>query len=179
MDETEDNESDDSLPTVYMKRVVLSGATFWHSEQNFEQNNENENFDTGEAPESFYESPPESPPVPRSEENSDGDCIYSSDDGGPPPLIQAEAPPTQKEDKFALVGEMMGSQEVKVRIQPREGNNVPKLSLDLSLQAITFLLCPKQIHSILNLIKSLSDAAPAQPEFEKTIVFNSYLLENF
>ena len=51
---------------------------------------------------------------------------------------------------------MMGNQEIKIRIQPRDGGQSPKLSLDATFQAITFLVCPKQIHSILDLINSLS-----------------------
>ena len=129
LDETEDKDEDDGLPTVYLKKVLISGITFWHDQKS--------TFTTGPEAESFYESPPESP----------------GSSPPPPPIPQGEP-----DDTFALIGEVMGTQEVRVQIQPREGTQSPKLSLDATLQAVTFFLCPRQIHSILDLINSLSNS---------------------
>ena len=140
MDETEDKEADEGLPSIYLKKVSVSGVTFWHHQKD-ESSNFGTSFGTpGPEAESFYESPPESP------------SEYSPETPPPPTTV-----PEQKSDNdFALIGEMMGNQEIKIRIQPRDGGQSPKLSLDATFQAITFLVCPKQIHSILDLINSLS-----------------------
>ena len=143
LDETEDKDEDDGLPTVYLKKVIISGITFWHDQKQVDSTFTT----TGPEAESFYESPPESP----------------GSSPPPPPIPQGEP---ETDDTFALIGEVMGTQEVRVQIQPREGAQSPKLSLDATLQAVTFFLCPRQIHSILDLINSLSNSTskskPAQ-----------------
>ena len=116
--------------------------TFWHHQKD-ETSNFGTSFGTpGPEAESFYESPPESP-------------SEFSPETPPPPTTVPDQKPDNCSD-FALIGEMMGNQEIKIRIQPRDGGESPKLSLDATFQAITFLVCPKQIHSILDLINSLS-----------------------
>ena len=73
-------------------------------------------------------------------------------------------------DPFALIGEMIGTQEVRVRIQPREGTNSPKLWLDASLQSLSLFLSPSQVHSVIEMINALSvqshSARPSQLEFK-------------
>ena len=133
LDETEDKvNAEDGLPVVYLKKVLISGVTFWHDQKII--------GDFGKEAESFYESPPESP----------------GSSPPPPPMPQGEP---RDSDTFALIGEAMGTQEVRVRIQAREGSAQPRLSLDATLQALTFFVCPRQIHSILDLINSLSNAS--------------------
>ena len=83
LDETEDKEEEDGLPQVYLKKVLISGVTFWHDQKLVE-------FPEAE---SFYESPPESPGSPSA--------------SPPPPISMAPAEPA---DTFALIGEVMGTQ---------------------------------------------------------------------
>jgi hypothetical protein len=65
-------------------------------------------------------------------------------------------------DPFALIGEIIGTQEIRIRIQPREGVNSPKLWLDANLQSISFFMSPTQIHSVINMISALSSTGSSR-----------------
>lgn len=131
-DGKEESIDEDEKASIYMKKVSLSGATFWHDKKKPGSSR----FET--------KSPtPESPPGSPGSAGSYMSCDSSD-------------PMESLSDPFALVGEIMGTQEVRFRIQPRTGVTAPKLWLDANFQPICFFVCPSQVHSVLDLINELT-----------------------
>ena len=131
----EENLEEDGRASIYMKKVTLSGISFWHDAKNVAS--------TQPRPTSpVFDSPPSSP------------GSYQSCDSAP-----RTDPLEALADPFALIGEIIGTQEVRVRIQPREGVNAPKLWLDASIQSLSLFLSPTQVHSVIDMVSQLSSQA--------------------
>jgi autophagy-related protein 2 len=139
-DGKDDTLEEEGQASIYMKKVSLSGATFWHDKKK-----PGDSSDNADSPDFVRrKSPgPESPP------SSPGS--YKSCSSGDP--MEALA------DPFALIGEIMGTQEVRVRIQPRTGVNAPKLWLDANFQPFCFFVSPSQVHSVLDLVNELAQSS--------------------
>lgn len=147
----EDNLEEDGRPSIYMKKVTLSGISIWHDSKSQSPPDLKRRQNTSPV----FDSPPSSP------------GSYQSCDSAPPRSDPLEA----LADPFALIGEIIGTQEVRVRIQPREGSNSPKLWLDASIQSVSLFMSPTQVHSVVDMINALQAQShtPRPPQTAHTI----------